>query len=437
MKLTYKIPLLFVLAVSLIALAAGLFFRYYFIPRYFEGYPIVERMAEQQARDIGPLLQEAYPDEARMSEALATAAEGGSASLIRVGDDRDRLVFEQGGLGDNKIYFHARQTLIMKDAAAYEWTVDSPLTWQNFNVDGLRRLAYGSLFVCLLAAALLLALFYYLFVTKSLQRLQRLVEGISFRRPTLPRSLPSRRDEIGELYVGFSRMSARLGQAREEQIEMLTAISHDLKTPLTVIRVCNEKALTRPDADRAELDRIVQRKVMEMSGLLDDFFAMARSELEMNASPFTEVRIRPFYESIAREYENELEGFDYRLVWSHRLPDLTISMNEKMIRRVFANLISNAVRYRKDDGLVVKLNAVVRKKEALFTVEDNGTGVPAEELESIFRTFYRVEKSRQRERGGTGLGLAICRLIVEQHGGTIGAEASPEGGLRIAFTLPF
>lgn len=436
MKLTYKIPLLFLLAVSVIALAFGLLFRYYFIPQYFQGYPIADRMAEQKAAELEPMLKAAYPDESRMIAQLLTEAEGGNVSFTRIQNSEDSLLLAKNELPEDKIFLHSKQSFVMNDGTNYELLIDYPLTWMEFNIDGLRWRAYSSLVLCMAAAALLLALFYYLFVTQSLHRLLRYVDGISFRRPSLPHTLPYRHDEIGELYVGFSRMSARLRQAREEQIEMLTAISHDLKTPLTVIRGCNEKVLTQPDAERAELDRIVQLKVMEMSGLIDDFFAMARSELEMSVLPFSPVEIRPFFESVAREYEIELDGFDYRLQWSNRLPDVQIPMNEKMIRRVFANLISNAVRYRKNEHLEVTLDASVRRREAVFEVGDNGTGVPEEEWESIFKTFYRVEKSRQRQYGGTGLGLAICRLIVEQHGGTIHARRSEAGGLLVSFTLP-
>ncbi|MCD9026344.1 sensor histidine kinase [Cohnella silvisoli] len=435
MKLRYKIPLLLLVVMSSIVLVAFVCFRYYFVPHFFESNRHLDRLAVQKEQDIVNKLRQSYPDVSQMIAHLKNEPRSGNISLSSIQGDKRTEIFSYEAAKKNEVAFHFHKSIVMNDRSVYELDIDYPLSWQDFNVDNLRGQVYLALILLLIAAVLLLALFFHLFIAKSLYDLNRLVEGISIRSPALLRSLPRRRDEIGELYVGFSRMAVRLRQAHEEQVEMIAAITHDLKTPLTVIRGCNERVRTQSEADRAESDQLIHRKIIEMSSLLNDFSAFGSNELEMHTSEFAPVPIRPFFESVAREYENELDGFGYRLVWSHNLPDMRISMNEKMIRRVFANLISNAVRYRKDDSLKVTLEAVIKKKEVEFVVGDNGEGLSKEEWTAIFKRFYRVEKSRQRQHGGTGLGLAICRTIVERHGGTIIANRSSLGGLEIRFTI--
>jgi signal transduction histidine kinase len=107
-----------------------------------------------------------------------------------------------------------------------------------------------------------------------------------------------------------------------------------------------------------------------------------------------------------------------------------------MIRRVFGNLFSNAVRYGEKKNLKVYMSGYASGYYAYFQVEDNGIGVPDNELPSLFLKFFTIDKSRQSKNGGTGLGLASCKSIIEHHGGEVCAFHSEHGGLGIRFTLP-
>lgn len=143
------------------------------------------------------------------------------------------------------------------------------------------------------------------------------------------------------------------------------------------------------------------------------------------------------FESIAVEYETELSGFDLELKWNHSFtPNLFLMIDEHMIRRVFSNLVSNAVRYGRKKDLNVYMNGYTQGGYAYFQVEDNGVGVPDKDLPSLFLKFFTVDKSRQSQNGGMGLGLASCKSIIEYHGGEIGAFHSQYGGLGIRFCLP-
>jgi signal transduction histidine kinase len=110
-------------------------------------------------------------------------------------------------------------------------------------------------------------------------------------------------------------------------------------------------------------------------------------------------------------------------------------MDTGKMRRVFSNLVQNAIKYAEGmDRIVLDCNVV--NLDAVISFEDNGRGIPTEELGSIFKKFYRIDKSRSREKGGCGLGLAICQSIVERHGGEIEASQGNSGGLKITLRLP-
>ncbi len=111
-------------------------------------------------------------------------------------------------------------------------------------------------------------------------------------------------------------------------------------------------------------------------------------------------------------------------------------INEPMIRRVFGNLFSNILRYGERTELQIYLSVYPEGDYAHFQVEDNGVGVPDQDLDSLFQKFFTVDKSRENKSGGTGLGLASCKSIIEHHGGQISAFRSQYGGLGIRFTIP-
>src|SRR5262249_39279101 len=147
------------------------------------------------------------------------------------------------------------------------------------------------------------------------------------------------------------------------------------------------------------------------------------ADIAMQPVPF----IR-YFESTAIEYEEELAGLNIGLTWSHSFDaEVTIQGHEPMLRRVFANLISNSVRYGGRENLHIRMNGYLKDGQAIVEVEDNGIGVPQEHLSSLFQKFFTVDSSRQTKAGGTGLGLAGSKSIVERHGGTIAAFQSPLG----------
>ncbi|ODA39119.1 HAMP domain-containing sensor histidine kinase [Desulfosporosinus sp. BG] len=285
----------------------------------------------------------------------------------------------------------------------------------------------------------ILAIYLHFTITKPLQLLNTRLNGVNIRRPIS--SLSSRRkDEIGELYNHFNDMEDRLHRAHKEQIGMIAAMAHDLKTPLTTINgfvelLAMQKNLS--EREKQEFYELILKKTKHIAELINAFSSFTKDELELEAINMKSYEARKLFENIAAEYEIELSGFNFELDWNHTFTaNQHILINEHMIRRVFGNLFSNAVRYVDKRDLKVYMSGYVQGNNAYFLVEDNGLGVLDKELPLLFLKFFTVDKSRQNKSGGMGLGLASCKSIIEHHGGGIDAFHSSYGGLGIRFYLP-
>lgn len=297
------------------------------------------------------------------------------------------------------------------------------------------------LFLCILMGIMFVVLTVYLHfnITKPIQILNsRLTKvNIGYSRTSLQ---SRRKDEIGELYNHFNEMEERLYQAHKEQVNMIASIAHDLKTPLTTITGFMELLTIQrhlSDREKQEYYELIIKKSKHIVELIDAFSVFTRDEFTLETIHLKPVEAQRFFENIAAEYETELSGLDYELKWNHSFnTNQLIMVNEHMIRRVYGNLFSNAVRYGEKKDLKVYMSGYTRGNYAYFQIEDDGVGVPDQERSSLFHKFFTVDKSRQTYKGGTGLGLASCKSVIEHHGGEISAFHSNYGGLGIRFSLP-
>jgi signal transduction histidine kinase len=245
-------------------------------------------------------------------------------------------------------------------------------------------------------------------------------------------------DELGLLCRNFEEMGKRLKKSEKEEIELIQAISHDLKTPMTSIigymnRLINGKA--NSEEKRKEYYEIVYRKANEMKLLLNDLeeYASIGIEIKYDMQP---VDVSKFIVDICEEIRCEVEERSGSFKCLNSIDEaFEMLVDEVKIRRVFTNIVENSFKYA-GENCELSIRTSLKEKFILFEICDNGIGVPEEQLGKIFDRFYRTEVSRSRERGGTGLGLAICKSIVEGHGGKICAKQNAGGGLCISFTIP-
>ncbi|MCU8325431.1 envelope stress sensor histidine kinase CpxA [Vibrio vulnificus] len=254
---------------------------------------------------------------------------------------------------------------------------------------------------------------------------QRVAKGEFVTDPSLEKGT----SEFRQAGASFNRMVEAVNQMISGQQRLLSDISHELRSPLTRLRMANALA-TRKQGESNELQRIdteAQRLEQMISELLELSRMQMNSHLDREEQP-----VASLWEEIIQDAQFEAEQMGKALQYTP-LPERHISGNPKLLMSAIENIIRNAIYYGKD-----QVNIAIQAIDDTLhiVVDDNGEGVPEEELEAIFRPFYRVSTARDRHSGGTGLGLSITESAIRQHSGTIKAERSDLGGLRVTITLP-
>lgn len=225
--------------------------------------------------------------------------------------------------------------------------------------------------------------------------------------------------DIRRLIAAFNAMRTRITAMLNEQDRMLGAIGHDLRTPLASLRVRTE--LVEDEAERTRMAATID----DMNRTLDDILSLARlgrpSETEQR------VDLPALIDSLVEEFEDL--GADVTVEEANRL---AVPMRPNLIKRALRNLIENALKYGERARVAVRS----ADGQAMVDVDDDGPGIPPEQVERMFEAFTRMEGSRSRETGGSGLGLALARAIVEAHGGVLTLINREGGGLRATLSLP-
>jgi signal transduction histidine kinase len=249
-------------------------------------------------------------------------------------------------------------------------------------------------------------------------------------------------DELDRLAVLFNLMASRLEEANRKQIEaedarrqLIAAISHDLRTPLSSIQAMVE-AIEDGVVDGETARFYLAQILVETRGLglmIDDLFELARIDagalrLKLESNPASML-----IEDALDTMQPKAERKEIKLERRRTRDGLVVLVDSSQIQRVFYNLVDNALRHTLSGGSVA-VDVTEAGPEVVFTVEDTGPGIDATDLPHVFERFYRADRSRHTD-GGAGLGLAIARGIVEAHGGRIWADGSAAGA-RFSFALP-
>ncbi len=224
--------------------------------------------------------------------------------------------------------------------------------------------------------------------------------------------------------VAFNTMAARIRKFVSDRTEMLTAIGHDLRTPITRLKLRAEFI------DDDELRTKVLSDLDELETMVSATLAFGRDS-RIN-EPVSSVDLVELLRTILDETGDANPEVADRLSYRGP-PHQTVHVRPVALKRALANLVSNAVNYGGDAQvtMVPPANGTVE-----FSIEDDGPGIPPEEIDRVFEPFHRLEQSRNRETGGVGLGLPIARNMLRAHGGDVVLSNKPEGGLRALVTLP-
>ncbi|MCL2364155.1 MAG: cell wall metabolism sensor histidine kinase WalK [Defluviitaleaceae bacterium] len=260
--------------------------------------------------------------------------------------------------------------------------------------------------------------------------------------PTLP---VKSKDEIGILTQNFNDMSEEIRRHLEEQSqldnmrkEFVANVSHELRTPLTGIRTYTETlidgAMEDPETSRAFLE-IIDEEAKRMSALVTDLLELSRLDSNRKeAEQKEEIDVLGLLRLTVRQCQVLADAKSQTIIFEDSEAPCMIMANANRINQVMHNVLSNAIKYSPNDK-TVHVRIETDDTHHRITVRDEGIGIPAESLARIFERFYRVDKARSRAMGGTGLGLAIAKEIMEEYGGTIRAESTPDVGTTMILSF--
>ncbi len=225
--------------------------------------------------------------------------------------------------------------------------------------------------------------------------------------------------EVAETLAAFNRMQLRLNRFVQDRTQMLAAISHDLRTPLTSLRLRCEFL---PDGE--DRDRMLQT-LAQMESMLHATLSFARDEHQGEEN--RNVDLVSLLHSLCDDYEDNGQPVE-----CYAEGKRVYQCRPEVLRRVLQNLINNALKYAGDAEVSLEATSTA----ILIRVRDHGEGIPEDQLEAVFKPFFRLDTARNTEDGSVGLGLAIARTLIHQHGGELRLSNAPDGGLLAEIQLP-
>lgn len=243
--------------------------------------------------------------------------------------------------------------------------------------------------------------------------------------------------EFREVGRSLNYMIRSLQTSNNHQQQLLSDISHELKTPLARLQLATA-ILKKKNGETKETERI-ENEIQKMNSMVLDLLSLSRLELNQHISRKL-FQAEDIWKNILEDTRFEIEQYGLKLFIEDQIKDkelYTLNGNVNLLSRALENIIRNALKYAKS---IIKVQVSIiqeQEQDLLFiVVDDDGEGVPDHELEHIFRPFYRVDEARARQTGGTGLGLTIVANAVQQHQGKVKAIKSELGGLRVEIRLP-
>jgi signal transduction histidine kinase len=376
------------------------------------------------------------------TDLIAKQIEGRSdfADILRVISDEKSLTIKVSDEDGQTVFFTGEQTgvnvennaasLFRSGDRAYLLKVTQPMSIMNISAYRIGRNILRAEVIIICIILLFSAVPIYLDYVKPIFELQRSIgrykEGIRPERT-------ARIDEIGLLRNEFAALTDAIENEKQKQHLIIASISHDIKTPLTSIMGFAERLKKSSiSADRHEqYVNIIYNKAVSINNLVEEFDEYLNLKKQIGIKQ-QKISAEKFCSILKSDYEAELTERGIAFTVSVSCPNEMIFVDISKMRRVFGNIISNSLKHFSRQTPAISVFCLKQGDNVIFSVEDNGTGIPENELDRVFDPFYTSDKGRSV----AGLGLSICREIVGACGGTIWAQNKESGGTAIKISLP-
>lgn len=338
---------------------------------------------------------------------------------------------------------HEKRTIEKDEQGHYIAVVMKPIIWENGEVATLQVANFlialdemmHTLFYVLVAASLIIliptVIAGNLLSKFVIQPIQKLIEtmkiNIHDKNWQLIEVENESKDELYEMVTTFNELMRQLKESFKKQEQFVSDASHELKTPLSIIKsyaeLLKRRGKANPELITESID-VIEQEAERMQLLVNQLLDLAKNK---QAFPHEPIDLVPLVKKVHRIFA---DAYDRKIHLDIAEKSVLIKGNEKQIEQVVYILLSNAIKYSEKE---IALHLYVKQQFAVLDVIDKGIGISEEEQKRIFDRFYRVDKARSRQTGGTGLGLAIANEIVKHHGGTI--EVVSEIGKGSTFTV--
>lgn len=348
-------------------------------------------------------------------------------------------------------FSEAQHRSTSKNEAVQEADYDITIGETGVDGSGLRIMTKDLFFtalVILIFTSVSVGLWIYRSVATPLVKLRKATQNIKYGNLDFVLDVEGT-DEFAELCRDFEEMRRRLKESAEEKLvldkenkELISNISHDLKTPITAVKGYVEGIMDGVADTPEKMDRYVRtiyNKTVEMDHLINELTFYSKIDTNRIPYTFSKLNVEDYFSDCAEEVGLELETRGIQLCYANYVDsDVQVIADGEQIRRVIHNIISNAIKYM-DRGKGMKGIIQIRVKDVgdfvQVEIEDNGKGIAAKDLPYIFDRFYRTDVSRNSAKGGSGIGLSIVRKILEDHGGKVWATSREDIGTIMYFVL--
>ena len=354
------------------------------------------------------------------------------------------LLFAATLYGFSQSQAQKAQAVTESDGTVYDISITDSADSQG-RVHVMAKDLFISAFVILISVALVVGLWVYRSIAVPLVKLKKATQNIKEGNLDFVLDVEGK-DEFSELCQDFEEMRLRLKESSEEKLqydkeskELISNISHDLKTPITAIKGYVEGIQDGVASSPEKLDKYIKtiyNKANDMDRLIDELTFYSKIDTNKIPYNYTKINVAEYFGDCLEDVGLDMETRGIELGYFNYVDnDVMIIADAEQMKRVINNIIGNSLKYLDKKKGIINIRIKDDGDFIQIVIEDNGKGIAAKDLPFIFDRFYRTDSSRNSSKGGSGIGLSIVKKIIEDHGGRIWATSKEGIGTEVHFVL--